>query len=266
MAIATSYLDAFECVLRKIGLDDAEFTSSSGTGRVHLYQGSSFTGSYSNKLVNGGAKANGSVTEDTLWGTTTQLMKYNAIFFPCKGDQDSRSSTEVQRLVSYANAGGRVFATHFSYIWLNSYSPFATTANWNVEQSPAPSDQVAYINNSTDSPKSLQLANWLYSIGASTTSGQISLQGLRADLDGVIAPSETWISLSSGVPVLYAFNTPVGTVSSQQCGRVMFNSFHVENVTSATGLTFPAECSGGTMTAQEKLLEHLIFDLTSCLY
>ena len=39
MAFATGDVDALECVLRKIGIDDSEFTEPTGTGRVHIYTG-----------------------------------------------------------------------------------------------------------------------------------------------------------------------------------------------------------------------------------
>ena len=48
-----------------------------------------------------------------------------------------------------------------------------------------------------------------------------------------------------------------------QCGRVLYSDFHVSDA-SAGGTTFPNECTTGTMNAQEKTLEFMLFDLASC--
>src|SRR5262249_29548119 len=110
--------------------------------------------------------------------------------------------------------------------------------------------------------------DWLMNVGASTTHGQIPIQVLRRDLDGVVAPSQAWMSIKNpNVTMHYTFNTPVSAKPEQQCGRVLFDDFHVEDTGDGknTGLTFPSECISGPMTPQEKLLEFMLFDLGSCI-
>ena len=201
MAFVTGRVDALECVMRKIGIDDSEFTSSLESGRVHLYKGDGMTTTFNRGL--GGAVApnvppDGGVatpTEDDLTNTTMQLDKYDMVLFPCKGDEYDRPTTPINQqsnLISYANAGGRIFATHFSYTWLYNDSPFSTTAAWDKNQcdptssSCFPADQTGYID--TTFPKGLELAQWLQAIGASSTYAQILLQSIKLDVDSVVAP------------------------------------------------------------------------------
>lgn len=274
LAFSTGAVDALECVLRKIGVDDSEFTAPSGTGRIHLYQGLTDHNSLNATTsfwASGGAKATGSPYEDQLWTTQAALDQYDAVFFPCQADQANpnlRSAAVHQNLVHYVNAGGRVFATHYSYIWLNTTPPFSSTAAWNVQQ-PSPADQTASVNRSFDG--GVQLAGWLSTVGASTVPGQVPLQVLRHDYDSVVPPSQSWLTVDDAtlgaMSVLYTFDAPVGAPPAQQCGRVLFNDFHVENVSFAStiGAIFPSECPAGPMTPQEKLLEYFIFELGDCL-
>jgi hypothetical protein len=55
-----------------------------------------------------------------------------------------------------------------------------------------------------------------------------------------------------------------GLAGSNQCGRVLFTEYHVETEPgSVRQVPFPAECPNSPMTAQEKLLEYSLFDLSN---
>ncbi len=171
-------------------------------------------------------------------------------------------------MIDYANAGGRIFATHYSYVWLFNDAPFSTTASWQVDQTPnfTADPETGTINASF--PDGLTLAQWLQFIGASTTLGQISLQVLRHDFNAVVAPAQEWVQITdpnypTPVPMHYTFNTPVGVPPANQCGKVLYNDYHVEDATTS-GTTFPAECTVTGMTPQEKMLEFDIFNLGAC--
>jgi hypothetical protein len=266
MAIDTGKVDGLECVLRKMGIDDSEFTKPSGGGRVQLYVG------------NGATAGTGTPSESQLWGSAATLKNYDMVLFPCHGSQQNKSQSNQQNVIDYTNAGGRIFTTHFSYVWLVTAGsnnlpgnpavpqPFVGTANWHVNQANA--DQVTGIIDTTF-PKGLALSQWLSNVGAAQTAGQIPVNVVRNDLDGVVAPSQRWMYSQApdpAFPVLhYTFNTPVGVSSSQQCGRVVFSDFHVEDATDNSSTTFPKECSNTPMTPQEKLLEFMLFDLASCI-
>ncbi|MBL8717682.1 MAG: hypothetical protein JNL79_16985 [Myxococcales bacterium] len=65
---------------------------------------------------------------------------------------------------------------------------------------------------------------------------------------------------------LMTFNVPVGAAPSAQCGRVVYADFHVSaSALSGSSSTFPDGCNGGDLSAQEKALEFMLFDLTACL-
>ena len=183
--------------------------------------------------------------EAALASSLAQLSQYDMVLFPCEGAQVDKSMQAQQFLMQYANAGGRVFATHYSYTWLYQTPPFWSTATFIVNQTPLP-DLTGYLD--TTFPKGQAFAQWLVNVAASTTYGQIPLKTIRHDVDGVVSPSQRWISADPSVGATavmhYTFDTPVNAPANQQCGRVLFDDFHVEDAQTA-GLTFPAECGAG---------------------
>ena len=269
IALVTGNVDALECVLRKTGINDSEFTDPSGTGRINFYKGDGAAGAQIDSST---------PSESSLVNSPATLDNYDMVMFPCQGAEFDKSSGMQSNLIDYANAGGRVFATHFSYVWLYNDTPFSTVAEWEKNQaSPTPDPGMATVNTSfTDGST---LANWLQlpAIGASTTLGQIQVSTLRLDQNSVVSPTQSWLTLNNNntgqtgnpsgrepaQPVMQmTFNTPVGAPGPQQCGRVLFNDYHVYNASNLGGQTFPSECSTGTMTPQEHLLEFALFDLT----
>jgi sugar lactone lactonase YvrE len=268
IALVTGNVDALECVLRKTGIADSEFTNSNGTGRINFYKGGGSPGVQIDSAT---------PAEETLVSSPSTLANYDMVMFPCQGAEYDQSQVDQTNLIDYANAGGRVFATHYSYVWLYDDTPFSTVATWHKNwDPPSPDPGMATVN--TGFTDGSTLANWLQlpTIGASTTLGQISINTLRLDQAGEVSPTQSWLTLntnntdqtgSSKEPahpdMQLTFNTPVGAPGAQQCGRVLFNDYHVYNAASLGGQTFPSECgSATTMTPQEHLLEFALFDLT----
>ena len=270
IAIATGSVDALECVFRNMGIADTEFTDDNGTvnpgGRIHLYKGSSVPG----------ADINASTpSQTTLMGTATDsslLNSYDVVMFPCQGSPANQATpVAATNLLNYANAGGRVFATHYSYAWLDPASPydsqFPPVANWSPTQ-PDPSPDPGPATIDTGFTDGATLAQWLQNAGASydNTPGQVQLSTLRHDLTSVIPPTQPWATMNSdGAIMQMTFNAPVGAPAANQSGRVLFNEYHVENVSGVSGDAFPAECPSPTapMSAQEEMLEYALFDLSS---
>ena len=280
MAFSTGSVDTLHCVLRKIGIEDTEFSNPTGTGRVRFYKD------------NGSKIDNTTPAASTLYGNATELAKYDMALFECVGNRVVKADADQQRVIDYANVGGRVFATHFSYVWLTDSDgsantntgpkPFSQTADWDVNQGSYASatglvDQSLQGDAATQTRR-IAFANWLQGVGASTTLGQIPVNVVRHDFNSVSSlpatksntPAQQWL-YSTGAPFTgplhYTFDTPVAYAPdpkpTTQCGRVLYSDFHVSDASSG-GSTFPTECVDGPMNAQEKTLEFMLFDLASC--
>ena len=254
IAIATGQADPVECVLRKIGIADTEFTDPSGSGRINIYQENS---------AGAGSRLDAATpNSDALLGNTSTLNSYDVLMLPCEGDNYSKTTPQLQNLVSFANAGGRVYASHFSYDWMYRNPPFSTVANWTGNNA-ALYTQLEPATVVTSFADGLTLSGWLQVVGASTTPGQIAVANTKETFTSINPPTQSYLTLNTpGNPVMqFVFDTPIG--STNQCGRVLYNDYHVENTSSNSNSVFPAECAAGAMTAQEKLLEYSLFELTN---
>ena len=250
MAMVTGNVDALECVLRKIGIADSEFTTPAGGGRVQLY------------VANGANAGRNTPAASDLYNTPATLSRYDMVLFACEGAHIEKPPAAQRNLVEYANAGGRVFTTHFSYTWLYNVAPFSSVATWRTRQTNPGNPLTGIID--TSFPRGQAFAQWLTLVGAATGLNRISINDPRHDVDAVVAPTARWIYSSTPATVQHlTFNTPVAAAPETQCGRVLFSDFHVSNGRTS-GQTFPSECSGTTLTAQEKVLEFMLFDLASC--
>jgi hypothetical protein len=275
MAMVTGNVDTLECVLRKIGIDDTEFSvpaAEGGRGRVQMY-------------INNGANAStgNAPPESELETDPARLAQYDMVLFACEGFHADRAATDQRNVVDYTTLGGRVFATHFSYNWLYNDAPFSTTGTWDIQQhgqATGDPDLTASIDQSF--PKGVAFARWLRVIGSQAPLGEITIDIWRHDLDAVTPLiAQRWIhfdTLPTSPPTCtqnctrspiaiehYTFNTPIGAPSDQQCGRVVYSDFHVNDIMSSMGMNYPAECTPGPMTVQEKALEFMIFDAASCI-
>ncbi len=272
IAIVTGDVDGVECVLRDMGIADTEFTDDTGSvnpgGHIHLYRGA---GGVNN--AGAGAEISASTpSETTLTQNSAVLNGYDMAMFPCQGSSSStyqKSPAELSNVLDFANAGGRVFATHYSYVWLDPDSPydslFPAVANWETGSESQVTTGIGTVQ--TDFSDGATLAQWLQNAGATyqNSANQIQISQIRTDVSSVIPPTQSWLTYNAtNNPVLQmTFNTPVGAPAAQQCGRVMYNDYHVINVSDHDAI-FPSECPAETsMSAQEEMLEYALFDLST---
>ncbi len=262
IALTTGGADPLECLLRKIGLDDSEFTPPSGKGRVHLFAGHGGASHYA-----AGFNAGTAFDSATpLWSTAEGLQKYDVILLACEGtpDADQKPAQALQAMFDYTAAGGRVFASHWQNYWLQAGpAPFPTTATF-VDNPDLVDPFTAHID--TSFPKGKAMSKWLVNVGASATPGKIVIHAGQHTVDAVSSSvAQAWIYGNAPKSVQYfTFNTPIGSPVEQQCGRVVFSDIHVSSGDIA-GASFPNGCQTSGLSAQEKALLFMLFDLSSCI-
>jgi hypothetical protein len=274
IALTTGGADVMECLLRKVGVEDAEFTTPTGTGRVNFYKGSpsNATGSF----AAGGAFPSAT----TFWDQSANLMQYDMVILSCEGAvySGTKPTTALDAMHDYANAGGRIFASHWHRYWFNTAaegkppqpSSFESFATW--QDLVAPGDHYEDATGIVDDsfPKGKAMKDWLVNVGASTTPGQIPIKESKANVLKVDPAHATqWITMtdpyaSNATVVEYlSFNAPIPAPEDQKCGRVVYSDLHVSSG-DAVGQPWPNGCKSTDLSPQEKALEFMLFDLSSC--
>ena len=277
MAVSTGGSDSLECLLQRIGVDPAEYTSGAGAERVHIYQG-----------TGGNAVAGGSPASQTgLWDSEADLATYDIVILSCEGGEhpETKPATSLEALEAYANAGGRIFASHFHYYWFEgagSSADFQSTATWD----PGTNNIGTGANNTTSGtintsfPKGIAFQQWLTETKSLQSDGTLEIEDSRQNASvspTVNTASQAWIT-DATVPTMtvngktgpttmyFDFNTPIASPPASQCGRVVFSDLHVGAAANnySGNNKVPTGCSTSALTPQEKALEFMLFDLSSC--
>jgi hypothetical protein len=305
IAVATGGADPLECLLRKVGLSDSEFSTAGGTGRVHLYAGGGYTSgttadaggtavnassSFASSL-NGGAPF---ASAQSLWssfkadgGSQPSLSEYDILLLACEGQWNvaTKPPAALQAMSDYENAGGRVFMSHWHDYWIeHGPAPLPSTGTFNddpdsgslyLPQPPPPQPFPSSID--TTFPKGQAFHDWLSNVGALDSSGLLDIFQARHNQNAVGASAQRWVyqpdpntlPTPNEVAIEYmSFNTPIGVDAGAQCGRVVYSDLHVSGAVDAgdqTGQPFPNGCVTSDLSAQEKALEFMLFDLSSCI-
>jgi len=274
MAVGLGTWDQIECVLRSIGIDQSEFTKPSGNGAVHLYE-------------NGSALSGGDSEFTTMLQDKQKLESYNLVFVNCTNnylDELASKATIKQNLFDYVSAGGRLYVTDYSYDYLEQvpqFSPYLYFTGGGSQTMPQ-APQGAHISHTDVAAAKINdptLAEWVKLAHPS--------QGLNAD--GTVQINDLWIGIeSTSTDPTYASTTWVqGSVGGKtqplsvtfdynSCGKVLYSNYHTREPGGAdAGVSFPGLPSSGgfpsycastaqSMIVQEKILEYLIFSISSC--
>lgn len=221
IAFVSGNADPFQCLFSKMGIDASEVGIPVDTKsvlqpqRVHYYNSYSSRGDDLSKTYGGAAPS-----AKTLFGDATRLKNYDVVILSCEGGEYAKDATYQKNMVDYANVGGRVFATHFSYVWLQNADAAsnwpAVVQTWNHTGSYS-DPLTTYIE--TSFPKGAAFSQWLTNVGASTTAGQLVLNEPRRDYTYVDSTKATsWMRAwhDNGIA------TPTGTggacFAASDCG------------------------------------------------
>ncbi len=274
MALLTGGLDDLGCFLSRMGIQAGEYTSPHAGGRVDVYQGLSVGGA-SGPGLSSATAGNCTNTSCPLWASKQSFEAYDIVLLACEGDPfDPDAQTDgglggvlglgatnvttagKQNLHDWLGEGGKVFATHFHYTWfMNGPADFQGVASWKGYSLGTGSGSDAIV---TTFPKGQDLRTELGDAGALQANGNLNLSGLSDSVAAVNAPALGWIRDPSTSDTKYfTFTAPVGGT----CGKAAFSDLHAGGAPSGD---LPGACKSTGLSAQEKAMELLFFDLSAC--
>ncbi len=278
IAITTGNADTLECLVRKLGIDDAEIGNGGGATRIQLYNGNgvaSFQAGFP-----GGTGTLASATQ--FWNDSAKLLGYDVVILSCEGEQfaGTKPQAALDAMKAYADMGGRVFASHWHNIWIsghfqgpgNNQKPavWDTIGTWNGGQNF--NNTIIDLIDESSNPKGSAFAQWMVNVMGSTMRGQIPVTQARTTsvtLDQNRAERWVYTQGGGGVPAdraqMFQFTTPNEAPLGDRCGKVVFTDMHVSGQPSSPIQPYPDHCLGGNdLTPQEKALAFMFFDINSC--
>lgn len=295
IAVTTGGSDALECLLKKIGVDEAEFTPDGGEGRVNL-----FSGYRAAKTINVAGASQPLSTAEELWASSDRMLDYDMILMGCEGEGSiwkeeptvtmppplPRPVAMQLEVRKYADLGGRIFGSHWHHRWINSddttpdnpYPPSGPALASFSQSSQGFKDEMKeslLVDVDATFPKGVAFRDWLVNVKASTVPGQLSVKDAEHSVNSINPGfARQWIYGTDplGIPdttrvpemvQYFSFTAPVG--AANECGRMVFSDLHVSLGGMKPDTPFPERCKLGELSPQEKALEFMIFDLSSCI-
>jgi hypothetical protein len=259
---------------------------------VHVFSGGDPSGGGGGGQVGrteaGWKNAGAPESATTLWNSVANLMPYDILLLSCEGGETYDANP--QNLESYLNAGGRAFGSHFHYAWFSGpissagTNTYTAPADWGTNLATWSADGVSggtadgkivqTLNGSTQPfAKGQALFQWLGIVDALGVNGApaMELPIVQPRFNAVVGPndkpSQPWINDDSSDNTMYfSFDTPVNAPAPPDggapnyCGRAVFSDLHVSGNT----LDPAPSCNPGPLSPQEKALEFMLFDLSSC--
>ncbi len=287
IAISTGSADALECLVRKLGIDDAELATNGGAGNIHLYSDNGAgNGTGADSFRAGFPGGTGNFTDSTmLWNSVDKLKTYDIVILSCEGGQhpETKSQAAMDAVKAYADFGGRVFMSHWHNVWIEGstegggnqapavWSGANGVATWNNSGTTfeTPPDRIDEVSN----PKGGSFALWMLNVMGSPAGMRdvIPIEaGTGKQTCTAVDPNKTerwvyWPNNNTEYPQMFQFTTPNEVNPNDRCGKVVFSDMHVSGDSgSDPGTPFPGDCSANPLTPQEKALAFMFFDIASC--
>jgi hypothetical protein len=267
MALLTGGSDDLGCLLARFGIGSGEFSSPHAGGRLDVYQGFGIVGN--GPGLSTGTAGNCTNTSCPLWSSKASLESYDIVLLACEGNTYDGASdagvgggstnvtaTGKAAMHAWLGEGGKVFATHYQYTWfMNGPADFQGVATW-LGASVGSGEGTYGIN--TAFAKGADFRTELADAGVIGSGNSLALAGVGTSVSSVNAPTLAWIKDPSTQDAKYlTFTTPVGGT----CGKAAFSDVHAGNSPSGN---VPGACTLGALSAEEKALELLFFDLSAC--
>jgi hypothetical protein len=295
IAVSTGSADSLECLLTRIGLPSTEYVAGAGPGNgghIHVFSGgdpaasnTSMVGTPESTPMQGAPPSHTS-----LWDSVEHMMPYDVTLLSCEGGETYDAQPQV--LEQYLNAGGRAFASHYHYAWFTppaqskqSYVPPPdwgdALAAWTVGDAPLLQSNGLIVETLNDDGRPFRkgalMAEWLTYNKALGTLGAPpgELPMIPPRYNATVGPankaSQPWIEdAANGYTMYFSFDTPVNAPPGSDgnpsyCGRAVFSDLHVGGETiPSDNVPPPAGCTQADLSPQEKALEFMLFDLSSC--
>jgi hypothetical protein len=242
-------------------------------------------------------------SDKNLWDSQAHLMAYDLTLLSCEGAETYNANPTALEGYLNAGGRVFASHFHYSWFAgvlfpadPQTYTPptdWGSLANWHVDLlDTGPDggiDSVGPVGGAIDQtlngsgapfPKGQALFQWLGVVNALGQNGvpaqQLSIYQPRynAVVDSTDTQSQPWITSTGGVAnqtMYFSFDTPVNAPAPPDggvptyCGRTVFSDLHVAGNPSTTDTgPPPAGCQNVDLSPQEKALEFMLFDLSSC--
>ncbi len=254
IAVSTGNADSLECLLKRVGIAESEYTGTPGAlpdggqpGHIHIFAGTEKNDGITTPVpVPNTANPAGpsSAGAGGLWDSAPDINRYDVVLLSCEGQETTGTNSTV--LANYVNGGGRVFGSHYHYAFFNNAPEFTNVATWNTVNDGYTGAINASIQttlaNGNPFPEGQALYTWLgNTVGALTgnvDAGTAVLPITVARHDALVNAGNlgtVWAQSNGATPAssqYFSWDMPFNAALNDAgqpnyCGRVVFSDLHV---------------------------------------